>query len=186
MGKEKGGGEKGESFLSFKFTRFVNLCHFPQIFRHIRKSQRTPLKKDTTERRNISASRKDINRKYKIITITDTNLSRKYIQITPFGEVRLTCGKNIFRLYKKAGTHNAELTSEYLAQTLRNIIIAESGNIAEDNVRLHDLLYCVKHACMALRDNPDQVSISDVLSIFNEYEDVLPEKDSSYPIHNED
>jgi hypothetical protein len=65
-------------------------------------------------------------------------------------------------------------------------IEAESDNIAEDNVRLHDLLYCVKHACIELRDNPDQVSISDVLSIFNEYEDVLPGKDSPYPIHNED
>ena len=118
--------------------------------------------------------------------ITKANLANKYIQITPFGEVRLTCGKNIFRLYKKVGTHNAELTAEYLAQTLRNIIIAESDNIAEDNIRLHDLLYCVKHACIELRDNPDQFSISDVLSVFNEYEDVLPEKDSPYLIHNED
>jgi hypothetical protein len=118
--------------------------------------------------------------------ITKANLANKYIQITPFGEVRLTCGKNIFRLYKKVDTHNAELTAEYLAQTLRNIIIAESGNIAEDNVRLHDLLYCVKHACMALRDNPDQLSISDVLSIFNEYEDVSHGNNLPYPIHNED
>ena len=116
--------------------------------------------------------------------ITKANLANKYIQITPFGEVRLTCGKNIFRLFKKAGTRNAELTSEYLAQTLRNIIIAESGNIAEDNVRLHDLLYCVKHACIELRDNPDQLSISDVLSIFNEYEDVLHGNNLPYPIHN--
>jgi len=116
--------------------------------------------------------------------ITKANLANKYIQITPFGEVRLTCGKNIFRLYRKVGTHNAELTAEYLAQTLRNIIIAESGNIAEDNVRIHDLLYCVKHACIALRDNPDQLSISDVLDIFREYQSVLPENDSPYPIRN--
>ena len=108
--------------------------------------------------------------------ITKANLASKYIQITPLCEVRLTCGKNIFRLYRKADTHNAELTAEYLAQTLRNIIIAESGNVAEDNVRLHDLLYSVKHACMALRDNPDQLSISDVLDIFNEYERAEKEK----------
>ena len=118
--------------------------------------------------------------------ITKANLATKYIQITPFGEVRLTCGKNIFRLYKKAGTHNAELTAEYLAQTLRNIIIAESGYIAEDNVRLHVLLYRVKHACMALRDNPSQIGITDVLDLFRDYEDVLPEKDYHYPTRNED
>ena len=157
-----------------------------------KKLQRTPrARRYTTEAGNIPASRKAINKKVSNkmrndSPITKANLANKYIQITPLGEVRLTCGKNIFRLFKKAGTHNAELTSEYLAQTLRNIIIAESGNIAEDNVQLRNLLYCVKHACMALRDNPDQFSISDVLSIFNEYEDVLPEKDSPYPIHNED
>ena len=116
--------------------------------------------------------------------ITKANLANKYIQITPFGEVRLTCGKNIFRLYRKVGTHNAELTAEYLAQTLRNIIIAESDNIAEDNVRLHDLLYCVKHACKVLRDNPAQIDIDDILDLFQEYESVLPEKDSPYA--NED
>lgn len=117
--------------------------------------------------------------------ITKANLATKYIQITPFGEVRLTCGKNIFRLYKKAGTHNAELTAEYLAQTLRNIIIAEAGDIADDNIQLHELLYSVKHACVALRDNPDQVNIADVLDIFREYESVLPANNSSYPTRNE-
>ncbi len=157
-----------------------------------KKLQRTPLaRRYTTGAGNIPASRKAINKKVSNkmrndSPITKANLANKYIRITPIGEVRLTCGKNIFRLYKNAGTHNAELTSEYLAQTLRNIIIAESGNIAEDNVRLHDLLYCVKDACMALHDNPDEVSIEDVLAIFDEYEDVLPEKDSPYPIHNED
>jgi hypothetical protein len=157
-----------------------------------KKLQRTPLaRRYTTGAGSIPASRNAINKKVSNkmrnnSPITKANLANKYIRITPLGEVRLTCGKNIFRLHKKVGTHNAELTSEYLAQTLRNIIIAESGNIAEDNVRLHDLLYCVKHACIELRDNPDQVSISDVLSIFNEYEDVLPGKDSPYPIHNED
>lgn len=118
--------------------------------------------------------------------ITKANLATKYIQITPIGEVRLTCGKNIFRLFKKEGTHNAELTAEYLAQTLRNIIIAEAGDIADDNIQLHDLLYSVKHACMALRDNPDQVNIDDVLDIFCEYESVLPDKDSPYATCNED
>jgi hypothetical protein len=118
--------------------------------------------------------------------ITKANLASKYIQITPLGEVRLTCGKNIFRLFKKAGTHNAELTAEYLAQTLRNIIIAEAGAIADDNDQLHDLLYCVKHACKVLRDNPSQIGIEDVLDLFKEYESVLPEKDSPYAVRNED
>jgi hypothetical protein len=117
--------------------------------------------------------------------ITKANLTKKYIQITPLGEVRLTCGKNIFRLFKKAGPRNAEITSEYLAQTLRTIIIVEAGDIADDNTLLHDLLYSVKHACMALRDNPDQVNIADVLDIFRDYESVLPENDSPYPIRNE-
>ena len=134
----------------------------------------------------ISTIKKVSNKMKNDSPITKANLCRKYIQITPFGEVRLTCGKNIFRLYKKVDTHNAELTAEYLAQTLRNIIIAESGNIAEDNVRLHELLYCVKDACVALSDNPDQLSISDVLNIFNEYEDVLHGNNLPYPIHNED
>lgn len=100
--------------------------------------------------------------------ITRNELALKYIQITPLGEVRLTCGKNIFRLFKKRDTKTADLTATYLAQTLRNIILQESAALAESNDDLTNTLYQLKRCItdMIAADDCNTDSVQELYDTF--------------------